>query len=80
MDSRIRPGMPVLSSDGIALGTVANLDDAGFTIAGGHIVHGDHHITWFAVSGVFAGEIYLRSRAADVAAMGTGQEATIPFL
>lgn len=78
MDTRIRPGMHVLSSDGLALGTVANVDAGGFTLAGGNIVHGEHRITAFSIAGVFAGEIYLRSRAADVAAMSSERE--VPLL
>lgn len=78
MNTNIRPGMPVLSSDGFALGHVLSVDADGFVVAGGGMVHGDHRVVPGEVSGIFAGEIYLRKRAADVAAMGP--EAPAPML
>lgn len=80
MDKGIRPGMPVVSSDGIALGTVANVDSDGFAIAGGAVVHGEHRAAMMDVSGVFAGEVYLRKRAAEFAAMPADREAPQPSM
>ena len=78
MDSRIRPGMPVISSDGLAFGRVSRMDADGLVISGGKLVHGDHRVSASDVSGIFAGEVYLRLRAADVAAMPSGSEELPP--
>lgn len=75
MDSRIRPGMPVISSDGLAFGRVSRVDPDGLLIAGGKLVHGDHRVRASDISGIFAGEVYVRRSAADVAAMPPGYEA-----
>lgn len=80
MDKRIEPGMPVVSSDGIALGTVANVDPDGFAIAGGHVVHGEHRAGMLDVAGVFAGEVYLRKRAAEFAMMPAERDAPPPSM
>lgn len=74
MDSRIRPGMPVISSDGMAFGRVSRVESDGLVIAGGKLVHGEHRVSASDISGIFAGEVYLRRRAADVAAMPPGAE------
>lgn len=78
MDSRIRPGMPVISSDGLAFGRVSRVDADGLVISGGKLVHGEHRVGAGDVSGSFAGEVYLRLRAADVAAMPSGSEEQAP--
>lgn len=78
MDSRIRPGMTVLSSDGLAFGRVRRVDPDGIAIEGGKLVHGEHHVGIGEISGVFAGEVYLRKRAADVAAMPSEAEPPRP--
>jgi hypothetical protein len=74
MDSRIHPGMTVVSSDGMAFGRVSRVDADGLVIGGGRLVHGDHRVSTSDISGIFAGEVYLRRRAADVAAMPAGSE------
>lgn len=78
MDSRIRPGMPAISSDGLAFGRVSRVDPDALVISGGKLVHGDHRVSASDVSGVFAGEVYVRLRAADVAAMPSGAEEQPP--
>ena len=75
MDSRIRPGMTVVSADGMAFGRILRVDADGVVIGGGKLVHGEHRVSAGDISGIFAGELYLRKRAADVAAMPSGSEA-----
>lgn len=63
----IRPGMNVLSADGLAVGRVRTLDADGAMLSGLGMLHGDHHIDFASVAGVFDGEVYLRLRAGELA-------------
>ena len=59
--------MTVVSADGLAVGRVSQCSSDGVVIDGSGILHGQHTLGMGEIAGVFAGEVFLRKRAADVA-------------
>jgi len=67
-NDKILPGMTVLSADGLAVGRIQSLDADAAMLEGHGMLHGDHRIPFSKIAGVFDNEVYLRLRAAELAA------------
>ena len=62
----IEEGQNVVTLDGIALGRVRRISGGTLFVGGSALVPGEQAVALDYVTGVFAGEVYLRKRAAEV--------------